>query len=71
MPKLTVIIPTYKRDKLFEDCLASALSIFDDGAQYIVGNSNQDDTTIRLVRSKFNSYRISCLDLAEHECDMY
>lgn len=70
MLKLTVIIPTYKRNKLVEDCLSSAVSMFGDNACYIVGNSYSDDVN-NIIYSKFGNHNIVYLDLHEHECDMY
>ena len=70
MLKLTIIIPTYKRNKLVESCLSSAVSIFKDNAHYIVGNSYNDDIA-SVIRSKFCNHDVKYLDLQKYECDMH
>ena len=71
MLKLSVIIPTYKRNKLFKECLSSVVFIFKDNAKYIVGNSYNNDDIRNFINLKFSNYNIMYLDLFKYECNMY
>jgi len=70
MNDLTIIIPTYNRNKLFERCLLSAISIFKDKVNYIIGNSGIDNIK-NIITSKFYNYNILYLNLSKYECNMY